>query len=70
MESGPGSKFSYRCQNRLFSSGDPKWLRETFNIPPERKICLFVRPLTMEKNIEFLIKAFHKVHNADPDTSW
>lgn len=53
----------------LFSRGDPGWLRRAFNIPSERKICLFVGRLTVEKNIEFLIKAFRKVHDTDPDTS-
>lgn len=52
-----------------FGKGDPKWLRENFDIPPGRKICLFVGRLTREKNINFLIKAFGKVHDAYPDTS-
>ncbi|MGE5395980.1 MAG: glycosyltransferase family 4 protein [Chitinophagales bacterium] len=52
-----------------FSQGDPGWLHSAFNIPPERKICLFVGRLTREKNVDFLIKAFTRVKKEYQDVS-
>ena len=33
-------------ETRKFEKGDPTWLRRRYNIPPERKICLFVGRLS------------------------
>ncbi|MGI6514060.1 MAG: glycosyltransferase family 4 protein [Syntrophomonadaceae bacterium] len=48
-------------ETRKFEKGDPTWLRRRYNIPPERKICLFVGRLSREKNIDFLLQAFQKI---------
>jgi 1,2-diacylglycerol 3-alpha-glucosyltransferase len=52
-----------------FENGDPSWLRRRFNIPANRKICLFVGRLTREKNLDFLFRAFKKVKDEYSDTS-
>lgn len=44
-----------------FETGDPLWLRRRYDIPADRKICLFVGRLTREKNIDFLLQAFQRV---------
>ncbi|MEN6391715.1 MAG: glycosyltransferase family 4 protein [Syntrophomonas sp.] len=51
-----------------FEGGDPNWLREQFNIAPDKKILLFVGRLTKEKNLEFLIRAFQDIHHKMPGT--
>ncbi|KLO24659.1 MULTISPECIES: glycosyltransferase [unclassified Marinitoga] len=43
-----------------------KWnIREEFGISPEEKILLFVGRLGPEKNIDFLIRVFHKVFHEE-----
>ncbi len=51
-----------------FKNGDPLWLRKHFNIPSQRKICLFVGRLTQEKNIDFLLRAFKKAKEQYQET--
>lgn len=55
-------------ETRKFESGDPLWLRKRYNIPANRKICLFVGRLTREKNIDFLLRAFRKVKDEYGET--
>ncbi len=52
-----------------FEDGDPKWLRDNYEIPEQNKILLFVGRLTKEKNLPFLIKAFKEVHTRMSDTT-
>ncbi|SHE94300.1 Glycosyltransferase involved in cell wall bisynthesis [Marinitoga hydrogenitolerans DSM 16785] len=40
-------------------------LRDEYNILPEEKVLLFVGRLGQEKNIDFLIKVFHKVFHEE-----
>ncbi len=44
-----------------FNDLNPKWLEENYGIKPEEKALLFVGRLGQEKNVTFLIKAFHTV---------
>lgn len=37
------------------------WLRSTWGIPSDAKVCLFVGRLTREKNLDFLLRAFAMV---------
>lgn len=50
-----------------FRNGDPKWLRRQYHIPEYRKICLFVGRLNREKNLSFLIQAFRRVKEKEPE---
>lgn len=50
-----------------FSDLNPNWLEENYNIRPEDKVLLFVGRLGQEKNVTFLIKAFHTVQSKHPD---
>ncbi|MEN6349789.1 MAG: glycosyltransferase family 4 protein [Syntrophomonas sp.] len=52
-----------------FKNGQPDWLKNNFNIPPQNKILLFVGRLTREKNLEFLIQAFKEVKGKIPATT-
>lgn len=45
-----------------FLNGNKKWLRQTYNIPLNQRILLFVGRLGQEKNIFFLLEAFEKIH--------
>lgn len=49
------------------SKGD--WLREHYQIPVGNKILLFVGRLTKEKNLEFLLNSFGRVHQLLPQTT-
>jgi glycosyltransferase involved in cell wall biosynthesis len=44
-------------------------LRERYDIPAENKILLNVGRLTKEKNLEFLLDAFARVHRQKPQTT-
>jgi len=44
-------------------------LRERYDIPAENKILLNVGRLTKEKNLEFLLDAFARVHQQNPQTT-
>lgn len=55
-------------ETHKFENGDPSWLRKRYNIPVDRKICLFVGRLTREKNIDFLLQAFRKVKDEYRET--
>ncbi|MGI6413815.1 MAG: glycosyltransferase family 4 protein [Syntrophomonadaceae bacterium] len=52
-----------------FNQGDSDWLRKHYQIPRSNKILLFVGRLTKEKNLEFLIKAFHLIKLSLPNTT-
>lgn len=52
-----------------YKDGDPHWLRQTFHIPDNHRILLFVGRIGQEKNIEFLIKCFNIVQQQLPETS-
>ncbi len=52
-----------------FVHGDGDWLRENYTIPQENKILLFVGRLTKEKNLDFLINTFKRVHEKRPHTT-
>lgn len=45
-------------------------IREVFKIPDNEKILLFVGRIGKEKNIDFLIKAFHKLLKARTDVNF
>ena len=51
-----------------FEDLNPKWLVENYGIKPEEKVLLFVGRLGQEKNVTFLIKAFHTVQSNYPET--
>ncbi len=51
-----------------FSIGSSNWLRENYSIGAGKKILLFVGRLTKEKNIEFLLQAFHSINRRKPET--
>ncbi|MEW6726170.1 MAG: glycosyltransferase family 4 protein, partial [Bacillota bacterium] len=44
-----------------FRHGDPGWLGERYGIGADEKVLLFVGRLGLEKNVEFLLKAFDKL---------
>ncbi len=50
-----------------FNDLNPKWLEEHYGIKPEEKVLLFVGRLGQEKNVSFLIKAFHTVQSNHPE---
>ncbi len=50
-----------------FKDLNTSWLAENYDIKPEEKVLLFVGRLGEEKNVVFLIKAFHAVLQNDPD---
>ncbi|MDK2885906.1 MAG: 1,2-diacylglycerol 3-alpha-glucosyltransferase [Thermosipho sp. (in: thermotogales)] len=45
-------------------------IREEYGIDPEDKVILFVGRLGPEKNIDFLIRVFHKVNHFMPNTKF
>ncbi len=50
-----------------FTNLNPNWLEENYNIKPEEKVLLFVGRLGQEKNVSFLIRAFHTVQSTYPE---
>lgn len=52
-----------------YKYGDPHWLRETYRIPANHRILLFVGRIGQEKNLEFLIRCFNIVQQQLPETS-
>ncbi len=52
----------------IYSKGDPNWLREKFNIDPDKKVLIFVGRLGQEKNVNFLLKSFADIAKTNPDT--
>ncbi len=50
-----------------FTDLNPNWLEENYGIKPEEKVLLFVGRLGQEKNVTFLIKAFHTVQSSLPE---
>ncbi|MGI6553681.1 MAG: glycosyltransferase family 4 protein [Bacillota bacterium] len=46
---------------RDYAQGDPFWLKQTYNIPLQDKVLLFVGRLGQEKNLDFLLQAFARV---------
>ncbi|MFZ5898717.1 MAG: glycosyltransferase family 4 protein [Bacillota bacterium] len=44
-----------------FRHGDPAWLGERYGIGADEKVLLFVGRLGLEKNVEFLLRAFGKL---------
>lgn len=49
--------------------GRSDWLKANYPIPKENKVLLFVGRLTKEKNLGFLINAFHLVKQRLPQTT-
>lgn len=49
--------------------GRSDWLKANYPIPKENKVLLFVGRLTKEKNLSFLINAFHLVKQRLPQTT-
>ncbi|NLB53317.1 MAG: glycosyltransferase family 4 protein [Syntrophomonadaceae bacterium] len=52
-----------------FVKNKGNWLRDHYPIPADNKILLFVGRLTKEKNLEFLIKNFARIHQQKPMTT-
>lgn len=52
-----------------YAQGNPNWLRERYNIPKDEQVLLFVGRLGVEKNIEFLLRAFEKVLQSFPSAT-
>jgi len=50
-----------------FTNLDPGWLEENYGVKPEEKVLLFVGRLGQEKNVTFLLKAFHQVQTDYPN---
>lgn len=51
-----------------FATGNDKWLREKFQINPNKKILLFVGRLGKEKNLEWLLESIANIFYELPDT--
>ncbi|MDI6709590.1 MAG: glycosyltransferase [Bacillota bacterium] len=49
-----------------FSGGDRKWLRQRFGIADDEKVLLFVGRMGLEKNVDFLLRAFQLVRASHP----
>lgn len=56
-------------ETKDYKYGDPHWLRNTYNIPANHRILLFVGRIGQEKNIEFLIRCFNMVQQQLPETT-
>lgn len=52
-----------------FEHMDKEWLRECYKIPKDHVVLLFVGRLGKEKNIDFLIRCFHRVLKQLPKIS-
>lgn len=52
-----------------FQNGQKDWLQKNYHIPEGNKVLLFVGRLTREKNLEFLIQAFHALKATMPHTT-
>ncbi len=50
-----------------FTDLNPNWLEENYGVSPDEKVLLFVGRLGQEKNVNFLIKAFHTVQSSYPN---
>ncbi len=50
-----------------FTDLNPNWLKENYGVNPDEKVLLFVGRLGQEKNVNFLIKAFHTVQSRYPN---
>jgi 1,2-diacylglycerol 3-alpha-glucosyltransferase len=51
-----------------FSSGDSRWLRQKYGIPPGDRVLIFVGRLGQEKNLDFLLDCFSRLIKLYPDT--
>ena len=49
-----------------FQNPDPKPVFEKYNISPEDKLLVYVGRIGLEKNLEFMLKAFKEAHNRIP----
>lgn len=52
-----------------YEKGNSKWLRNSYPIPCEDRILLFVGRLGAEKNLDFLINAFKAINEQMPTTT-
>ncbi len=50
-----------------FTNLNSAWLEENYGIEPDEKVLLFVGRLGQEKNVTFLMKAFHQVQSSYPN---
>lgn len=50
-----------------FAAGDRTWLRRRFDIADDVKVLLFVGRMGLEKNVDFLLRAFQLVRASYPD---
>lgn len=49
-----------------FKDLDSGWLEKNYGIKPEEKVLLFVGRLGSEKNVDFLLRAFHTIQKSYP----
>lgn len=47
--------------------GEPGWLRRSYGIPEGVPVLLYVGRLAREKNLDFLLEAFHQVLRREPE---
>lgn len=45
----------------VLASGDPQWLAQTWGVPSDEPVLLYVGRLAKEKNLDFLLEAFARV---------
>ena len=50
-----------------FKDLDPTWLEKNYGVKPDEKVLLFVGRLGQEKNVTFLLRAFHTVQSSYPN---
>lgn len=51
-----------------FQNPDPKPVFEKYNINPDDKLLVYVGRIGLEKNLEFMLKAFKEAHNRIPSS--
>ncbi|MFA5535885.1 MAG: glycosyltransferase family 4 protein [Bacillota bacterium] len=49
-----------------YETGNNCWLRDTYNIPPDQQILLFVGRIGQEKNLIFLMESFLEILQVEP----
>jgi glycosyltransferase involved in cell wall biosynthesis len=54
---------------RDYANGNAGWLRQTYQIPENDLVLLYVGRLGLEKNLDFLLQSFQQILQAAPQTT-